>query len=519
MLSLIIKENFAQILTEVIFMKFHEKLSFLINLTQTSNKTLATKLSIDPSLVSMLRTGKRKMPKNADYIKTMAEHFGKNCMSEYQLYSLADAMKNENVKLISSPFHLANLIFNWLNDNNIDVSPKIESSNLMSSTTDKGIPPPMSNVDIFYTTSGRRGALSVLYQHIKNSPIPSAPFNRIFVSIDEDLEWIYEDLEFFSSLQRTLFKLIGDGMRICHIIHSNTDPVQLRNYLKLWLPLYVTGGVEAHWCYHPQPQIYRRSIILAPLSGAIFYNTANTKRDDPATLITTDRQLMHSLTYEFQSYFPHFTPFLEQITAEEGLLKNVEESYQKLTSKIQQSPSLPVETTPAELVLHCIETAASDTHKEFLRAHLNQMARFEQSLSDKNFTYTDIAYLASAQAVKDGQVRILLSNGPLGEVVIYTPEMYVIHLQNILRLLIKYPNYHFVPSLHRLHYNFVLMIQDDKQAVLIRTAPPFKSFSIKHPQIVSACHDILTTEKNMFMLTQSRESIIQRIKDLISELS
>jgi len=500
-------------------MKFHEKLSFLMNLTQTSNKTLSAKLNVDPSLISMLKTGKRKMSKNADYINTMAEYFGKNCISEYQRYSLADAMKNENIKTISSPDHLANVLFNWLNDSYIDVAPINESTRTLKSVADQGIPPPMANVDIFYTTNGRRAALDALYGLMEKDPTPSTPFNTLFISIDEDLEWIYEDLEFFIRLQRNLFKLVSDGMRICHVIHSNTDPVQLREYLKLWLPLYVTGGVEAHWCYHPKPQIYRRSIILAPLSGAIFYNTANTKRDDPATLITSDRQLMHSLTYEFQSYFPNFQPILEELSASEGLVKNIEESHMNLTNKIQQTPSLPVETTPAHLVLHCIETAVSDAHKEFLKAHLDQTERFERSLSNKNFTYTDIAYLASAHAVKNGEIRLLLSNGANGESLIYTPEMYALHLQNILRLLIKYPNYNFIPSTHRLHYDFVMMVQNNAQAVLIRTAPPFYSYSIKQPELVAACSDLLTNERDVFMLTQTRESVIQRIKDLIAELS
>lgn len=500
-------------------MKFHEKLTFLMNLTQTSNKTLSAKLNVDPSLVSMLKTGKRKMSKNADYINTMAEHFGKNCTSEYQRYSLSDALKNENIKLISSPDHLADVIFNWLNDSSIDVTHRTETSHTLESVTNKGIPPPMANIDVFYTTNGRRGALDVLCNLIQKDQIPAAPFNTLFISIDEDLEWIYEDLEFFISFQKKLFKMISDGMRICHVIHSNTDPVQLREYLKLWLPLYATGGVESHWCYHPKPQIYRRSIILAPLSGAIFYNTANTKRDDPATLITSDRQLMHSLTYEFQSYFPNFTPVLEQITASEGLVKNIEESHMNLTNKIQQTPSLPVETTPVHLIHRCIETATSDAHKEFLKAHLVQTERFERSLSNKNFTYTDISFLASAQAVKNGEVRLLLSNGTHGESLIYTPEMYAMHLQNILRLLIQYPNYNFIPSTHRLHYDFLLMVQNDTQAVLIRTAPPFYSYSIKQPEMVRACAELLRNECDIFMLTQTRDSIMQRIKDLIAELT
>lgn len=41
-------------------MPFAEKLSFLMHLTQTSNKELAAELCVESSLISLMRTGKRK---------------------------------------------------------------------------------------------------------------------------------------------------------------------------------------------------------------------------------------------------------------------------------------------------------------------------------------------------------------------------------------------------------------------------------------------------------------------------
>ena len=500
-------------------MKFHEKLSFLMNLTQTSNKTLSSKLNVDPSLISMLKTGKRKLPKNTDYIHTLAEFFGKNCTSEYQRYSLSDIMHNENIRLISSPTQLADIIFNWLNDSSIDSLPKKPSEAFLKISTDQGIPPPEASVDIFYTVDGRRGALNALHEIIRQTPVPKHPFNTLFMSIDEDIEWIYEDLEFFTSLQRKLFRLISDGMRLCHVIHSNTDPKQLVEYLKLWLPLYATGEVDAHWCYHPKPQIYRRSIILAPLSGAIFYNTANTKRDDPATLITTDRQLMHSLTYEFQSHFPFYKPLLNKFTGSESFLECMETSRTVPCDRIQQTPSLPAWSTPVIIVDHCIESAQTESHKRFLKNHKELSASFEKELTENKYSFTDIGYLASASAVKNGEIRVILSNSESAEPLIYTPEMYVLHLQNILYFLDKYPNYNFIPSSHRLYYDFILMVHKEHQATLIRTAPPFNSYSITQPDMVNACFTLLSNERDFFMMDQTRESIKQRIRDLIAELS
>lgn len=45
-------------------MQFNDKLIFLMNITHTSNKELANNISVDPSLISLLHTGKRKQPQN-----------------------------------------------------------------------------------------------------------------------------------------------------------------------------------------------------------------------------------------------------------------------------------------------------------------------------------------------------------------------------------------------------------------------------------------------------------------------
>lgn len=56
-------------------MPFSEKLSFLIHLAKTTNKELAAELSVDPSLISLMRTGKRKLFKNPAQTKKMASFF------------------------------------------------------------------------------------------------------------------------------------------------------------------------------------------------------------------------------------------------------------------------------------------------------------------------------------------------------------------------------------------------------------------------------------------------------------
>ena len=53
-------------------MEFKDKLNFLMKITQVSNKVLSKAIAVDPSLVSLLRSGKRKPPQNNIHIINMA---------------------------------------------------------------------------------------------------------------------------------------------------------------------------------------------------------------------------------------------------------------------------------------------------------------------------------------------------------------------------------------------------------------------------------------------------------------
>ncbi len=72
-------------------MQFYEKLIFLLNLTQTTNRMLAQELQVDPSLISRFRTG-RRLPRNREHIKSMSSYFARRCTTEYQRQALSQML-------------------------------------------------------------------------------------------------------------------------------------------------------------------------------------------------------------------------------------------------------------------------------------------------------------------------------------------------------------------------------------------------------------------------------------------
>ena len=75
-----------------VVMQFHEKLHFLMEVTQTSNSALARYVVLDASYISRLRSGKRLPPKNEDLIGQMAAYFSRNCREPHRHRAITDAL-------------------------------------------------------------------------------------------------------------------------------------------------------------------------------------------------------------------------------------------------------------------------------------------------------------------------------------------------------------------------------------------------------------------------------------------
>ena len=73
-------------------MQYFDKLNFLMNITQTSNKELAAALSVDRSLISLMRSGKRGLSRKGENIKRMARFFAQRVTAQYQRHVLSEIL-------------------------------------------------------------------------------------------------------------------------------------------------------------------------------------------------------------------------------------------------------------------------------------------------------------------------------------------------------------------------------------------------------------------------------------------
>ena len=95
----------------------------------------------------------------------------------------------------------------------------------------------------------------------------------------------------------------------------------------------------------------------------------------------------------------------------------------------------------------------------------------------------------------------------------------MVRLKNILEIIDNYPKYYFVPIPSDPEDNVCIIVNEEKEAMLIRTAFPSMIFDFNHPQIVRHLQEYLYKIANSVGYTDiSRKKIRSQIKELITAL-
>lgn len=498
-------------------MQLYEKLTFIMNLTQTSNRMMAKALRVDPSLISRLRTGARGIPRNREYLKEMADYLSRRCTTEYQYQALSEVM---SAKFSPNLTHdqRSDLIYYWFCDDSSGVDRFMQT---FENLRDRTVKPDLqagaysltaSNV-VYYDNAGKRAAARSLYQHLLSLDKPA----MVFLYFEESDDWITEDYEFSSSLQDWGLTLINRGFRICHIMTPIISPDQALESLSRWLALYITGQVAAYYYPRLRDNVHRRSLIVVPGVISMTSNSLAGRHASYATFLSTDPQLISSCETEFQDYMTLCRPMLAVYSQREELAKCFTQFFTTVGSQIQKVITLSAETSPPELLSYCIDKINNpDLSKS---GQLYSLGTKSMEGNRDKQELIDIACLASAESVRAGRVPIMFSFGSSQEPLYYTPELYCLHLKNILQLLDSCETYHFIPLDERTKKHGNLMVREGQKALLVHTAHPFTVFEIDHPDIVMFCCEYLIRIADKVNYTGIyRGKIKTQIRNLIHEL-
>lgn len=498
-------------------MQFYEKLIFMLNLTQTTNRSLAQELQVDPSLISRLKTGTRGVPHNLGHIKAMASYFARRCTTEYQRQALSE-MLGIKLALAMKKDQLSEILYHWFCDESDEVGRFMRTFETLTTGAVDNSQNIVScdlktNNMAYYGKEGKRAAARAVYQHL----LSLKKSCTIFLFSDEADDWISEDYEFHSSLQGWGLNLIHLGFRFCQIAPPVASVDLAFESLIRWIPLYMTGEVNAFFYPRIRDNVHRRTLVVVPGEIAMTSESVAGLSGCRAAILTTDRRLTQVYGQQFQDFLSLCRPMQNIYIEPEKLMQCFTKFFALNGTRIQMAASLSADTAPPELMACCMEKFQNPAWKKLGKLFLQETEHIMGSPDNPEFI--DIAYLASAEEVRSGSVPIILSYWDKYLTLYYTPELYILHLKNILNLLEVYEHYHFIPIHTKIKENGILLVKDVQQALLVRTAPPLTIFEISQPDIVQLFREHLLKLADRIGYTGiNRSKIISQIKERIREL-
>lgn len=504
-------------------MTFSDKLNFLMNITQTSNKELAAGISVDRSLISLLRTGKRGMPRNHEHISHMALFFARRCTADFQRNALSEMLGHTILRSSMTASILADYLDKWLTGDPDVVEHILDEMDHISKPA--GIENPVreristpaittepAKTTFYYGNEGRRNATRQMLNLIKNM---DEPCNILFAS-DDNLEWLFEDYAFTQELQAGIIEILQRGFTLYQIMPSVNFLNRYVESLRYWLPIYTTGQAKVFYYPRLRDNLYRHSTIIFPgycVQTSIGVGLGN----NYISLVSTDSALIGENVNQYQEYLSFCRPALTVHDSPDEFVPCFQDFFSRFGSTIQKVFPLSADTLPREYLKQLAEETRHPIWKNIYEMYLDELPKFEERL--KTTAFIDIVELSTEEEVRAGKVSVASPFKIYEEYPVYTPETYILHLQNILRLMDEYENYYFVPLPKDSRRDYNLFVKEDGLALLIRNCAPPMILELRRPEMIQACreHLLRMAERISFDAIQRTKTRMQ-INALIREL-
>lgn len=473
-------------------MPFAEKLSFLMHITQTSNKELAAELSVDPSMVSLLRTGKRKLPKSSSLAKKMAFFFAMRCPAAFQRQALSEMMGLASISPNLPAEALASSLESWLQGER-GIADTILSGIQALPVQPEQVPAPFSapapvsagQTLFFYGEEGRREVMTRVMQEIRNLEAPG----RVLTAVDDNLEWLLSDYLMTKKIQADLMEVMERGFTFYQIMPPMNFINRYTESLQFWLPMYATGRMKIYYYPRLRGNLYRHSIIVVPGRCVQYSASVGLGSTSDITMFSTDPQLVDAFEKQYQEHLALCRPSLNVHRDPKDSIPCFLEFFSRQGDTIQFVNSLSINSMSRELLERCIQEADHPGWAQTLRMHLDELPHFEQRLGLE--PYIDMCHLATAEEVRAGIVPVAAPIQAHTGQPYYTPETYCLHLKNILRLMERYPNYSFLPLHEKDTPDFDLFVNEGGMALIVRTSQPIMMLEIRRPTMVIALREHL----------------------------
>lgn len=502
-------------------MRFAEKLDLIMNITKTSNSTLARYTALDASHISRLRRGQRQLPQRENYLEAMADYFAKRCLTENHHELLKHVLGIE--ELPQDQARIARVVQRWLSQESSNGKTVAEFLGHMSKMTfkkeplmqfDEVVAGPLldDKIEVCYGVEGKRQAVIAFLSQVVSEPQPQT----LYLYSDEDTGWQFGDAEFITRWAQLMVEVIKRGNRI-KVIHTvSRDLDDMLTAIREWMPLHMTGAIESYYYPKKRDGVFKRTLFLAPKSAAVISTSVGNMSHEAANFLIRNKQAIAAVSQEYDNYLAMCRPLMRIYTAANKT------SYFNTLLEFEKEPadifigtdSLSILTMPLRVAEQVVLRADSFSVAGTLDLFAARARQFERQLQGNR--YTEIIKLPEITSIKNGRLRLAFSDFLYNQDVFYTANEYVQHLQNIIYLLQKYANFNICISRETKPVGYLTYVKEDVGAIIAKTTAPAVITALNESNLTAAFWDFLDNQINK--VATNKTQTIARLEFVISRL-
>lgn len=500
-------------------MNFSDKLTDLLNMTGTTTTSLAKALNMDRSNISRMKTGARGTPK-PDIIQSIAEYFTQFLTEDHLLSALYELTSDARLQSRPTGWVLTNVIFNWLSTDNVPSPNRSEAGHFLNSIdkftpiaeTDDSVssePKPISegNFVVYYDNEGKWQAFRDFIAYVLSLDKGCT----LEISSDECMDWIIEDAGFIRDFSRSIAQLVDKGCKF-HRIQPPVDNLELSfRSLERWIPAYMASAITQYYYPFVRDNLYRRTLFIAPKHVALQAFSLNGQKNGRMTLLTTDRKMIDALSDEFSDQVSRCRHMMNLYTMEQpDRLFNCLLDFSKIDDTgIYKSSKLSTATLPPQ-ILDRIARSGQPFARQMVETMQKRLKNLEKIL--ENHVFIDMMHFVPPEEVMAGTLEIPGTKMISGPPLYYTPEEYILHLEQILWSLNHFPHYQLVltnaPNLSKV----VVYAKGINHAILVKQGAPFAIIEITEQHMAASLFDYLRHMADENMSVGSRHATIEQVE-------
>lgn len=495
-------------------MEFSEKLTFLLNITNTTGAQLAQALEVKSSIISLYKTGKRETPKKESTLKRFADFFASKINDDYQRQALFEIMELPPVSQPFSAEELSDTILMWLAGKKyIAIDPGLKLLTAFERKdeifpTDFSISPSGSSVNFARGMSGKREVLRNFLSYILTIENPKT----LYLQDDDSVEWILNDITLINEIMNTVKVLASRGCRIVQFLPPTSNSSSIKIYTD-WMPLYFSSQVDVYYYPRFRDNSFRNS-ILALDDKAAYFSMGIYDGSSPsfAGIVKTPMAV---------TVFTDILDDYKRICRDAFIVLR---SIQDIDIMRDQMSNLPVPRISSRSMLphELLSPSLVQLTNDYLASLGNVSYRVPKVSTYVNFfkeQHTDICKVYTKEQILNGEASISIPDFIGVEGPKYTVETYREHLSCILKAMQEHDNYTFIPS-PAINDPVTLIIRRSARAILMHKSIHPNVLLVTEPDLIRILEEHLDQRVDKLHYGRDiRKHSMIFLKNLIKELS